>query len=137
MKAHVSWVNELAIKEGALETFKELMEEMVSGTRAEPGTLAYEWYISPDGGTVHVFEIYADSEAVVAHHISEGFMMKNWAGASWTVSTQLGASSTATRTPQPARFSTGSAPATVPPGAGSRASSSLLGTEEKKQQTNS
>jgi hypothetical protein len=27
-----------------------------------------------------VFEIYADSEAVVAHHISEGFMMQNWAG---------------------------------------------------------
>jgi quinol monooxygenase YgiN len=72
MKAHVSWVNELAIKDGALDTFKELMEEMVSGTRAEPGTLAYEWYISPDGSTVHVFEIYADSEAVVAHHISEG-----------------------------------------------------------------
>jgi hypothetical protein len=62
MKAHVSWVNELAIKDGALDTFKELMEEMVFGTRA---------------------------------------------------------------------------PATVPPGAGSRASSSLLGTEEKKQQTNS
>lgn len=56
MKAHVSWVNELAIKDGALDTFKELMEEMVSGTRAGPGTLAYEWYISRDGGTVHVFE---------------------------------------------------------------------------------
>jgi quinol monooxygenase YgiN len=80
MKGHVSWVNELAIKDGALETFKELMEEMVSGTSAEPGTLAYEWYISHDGGTVHVFEIYADSEAVVAHHVSEGFMMKNWVG---------------------------------------------------------
>jgi quinol monooxygenase YgiN len=79
MKGHVSWVNELPIKDGALDTFKELMEEMVSGTRAEPGTLAYEWYISRDGGTVHVFEIYADSEAVVAHHISERFMMKNWA----------------------------------------------------------
>src|SRR5258708_2828158 len=74
MKGHVSWVNELAIKDGALEKFKDLMEEMVS---VPP---SYEWYISPDGGTVHVFEIYADSEAVVAHHISEGFMMKNWAG---------------------------------------------------------
>ena len=80
MKGHVSRVNELSVKDGALETFKELMEEMVSGTSAEPGTLVYEWYISRDGGTVHVFEIYADSEAVVAHHVSDGFMLQNWAG---------------------------------------------------------
>src|SRR5260370_26881371 len=79
VKGHVSWVNELAVKEGKLETFRELMEEMVSGTSGEPGTLAYQWYISHDGGTVHVFEIYADSEAVVAHHVSKGFMMQNWA----------------------------------------------------------
>ncbi len=79
MKGHVSWVNELAVKEGKLETFRELMEEMVSGTSGEPGTLAYQWYISHDGGTVHVFEIYADSEAVVAHHVSKGFMTQNWA----------------------------------------------------------
>ena len=80
MKGHVSWVNELKIRDGALKTFEALMEEMVSGTSAEPGTLAYEWYISRDGGTVHVFEIYANSEAVVAHHVSKGFMMENWAG---------------------------------------------------------
>jgi quinol monooxygenase YgiN len=80
MKGHVSWVNELAVKDGALERFRELMEEMVSGSSTEPGTLVYEWYISPDGRTVQVFEIYANSEAVVAHHISEGFMLRNWAG---------------------------------------------------------
>ena len=79
MKGHVSWVNELAIKDGALEKFHELMEEMVAGSSAEPGTLAYEWYISPDGTTVHVVETYADSAAVVAHHVSEGFALKNWA----------------------------------------------------------
>ena len=80
MEGHVSWVNELAVKDGRLETFKELMEEMVEGTRSEPGTLAYEWYISPDGRTIHVVETYADSAAVVAHHVSEGFALKNWAG---------------------------------------------------------
>ena len=80
MKGHVSWVNELTIKDGALETFKGLMEEMVSDTSAEPGTLAYEWYISDDDRTVHVFEIYANSEAVVAYHVSKGFMIQNWAG---------------------------------------------------------
>jgi quinol monooxygenase YgiN len=77
MEAHVSWVIELAVKDRALDTFKELMEEMVSGTSVEPQTLAYEWYISDDGGTVHIFEKYADSEAMVAH--VSGFMQK-WAG---------------------------------------------------------
>ena len=80
MRQHVSWVNELAVKHGKLATFRELMEEMVAGTRKEPGTLVYEWYISQDGGTVHVVETYADSAAVVAHHVSEGFALKNWAG---------------------------------------------------------
>ncbi len=55
-------------------------ERASGGARNQPGTLAYEWYISPDGGTVHVVETYADSAAVVAHHVSEGFEFKNWAG---------------------------------------------------------
>ena len=80
MDGHVSWVNQLTVKEGRLDTLRELMEEMVSGTSNEPGTLAYEWYISPDRGTVHVVETYGDSAAVVAHHVSEGFALKNWAG---------------------------------------------------------
>src|SRR5260221_6782316 len=80
MKGHISWVNELAVKDGKLETFKELMEEMVSGARTQPATLAYAWYISPDGGTVHVVETYADSAAVVAHHVSEGVALHNSTG---------------------------------------------------------
>ena len=80
MEGHISWVNELAVKDGKLKTFRALMEEMVSGARTQPGTLAYEWYISPDGGTVHVVETYADSAAVVAHHVSEGFALHNWTG---------------------------------------------------------
>src|SRR6266481_3298947 len=79
MEGHVSWVNQGTLRAGKLETFRELMEEMVSGTSNEPGTLAYEWYISHDGGTVHVVETYADSAAVVAHHVSEGFALRNWA----------------------------------------------------------
>jgi quinol monooxygenase YgiN len=80
MKGYVSWVNELAVKDGKLEMFRQLMEEMVSGTSTEPGTFAYEWYITDDGGTVHVVETYANSAAVVAHHVSEGFALQNWAG---------------------------------------------------------
>jgi quinol monooxygenase YgiN len=73
---HVSWVIELAVKAGEGDQSRELMEEMVSGTSPEPQTLGYEWYISDDGGTVHIYEKYADSEAMVTH--VNGFMEK-WA----------------------------------------------------------
>jgi quinol monooxygenase YgiN len=76
MEQHVSWIIELAVKDGALDAYKELMEEMVSGTSTEPQTLAYEWYISADGRTVHIFEKYATSEAMVTH--VSGFLEK-WA----------------------------------------------------------
>jgi quinol monooxygenase YgiN len=76
MKDHVSWVIELSVKAGQLDTFKALMDEMVSGTSTEPGTLNYEWYISDDEGTVHIFEKYESSEAMVVH--VNGFMEK-WA----------------------------------------------------------
>ena len=77
MKGHVSWVIELAVKDGTLDTFKELMEEMVAGTSEEPLSLGYEWYISDDESTVHIFEKYADSEAMINH--VNGFLEK-WAG---------------------------------------------------------
>ncbi len=76
MEGQVSWVIELAVKPGQLEAFKALMEEMVDGTSAEPTTLGYEWFISGDSGTVHIYEKYADSEAMVSH--VSGFMAK-WA----------------------------------------------------------
>jgi quinol monooxygenase YgiN len=76
METHVSWVIELAVKPGATDRFKELMEEMVAGTSSEPQTLGYEWYISDDGGTVHIYEKYVDSEAMIAH--VNGFLEK-WA----------------------------------------------------------
>ena len=76
MENHVSWVIELAVKDGALDTFKELMEEMVAGTSEEPGSLGYEWYISADGGTIHIFEKYADSDAMVTH---VGGFLEKWA----------------------------------------------------------
>ncbi len=63
----VSWVVQCAVKDGELDAFKELMEEMVAGESEEPGTLNYEWFISDDGSTVHIYEKYADSAAAVSH----------------------------------------------------------------------
>lgn len=68
MDGQVSWVVEVAVRPGALDSLRDLMEELAAGARAEPGTLGYEWYISDDGGTVHVCERYADSEATIAHN---------------------------------------------------------------------
>ena len=77
MKDHVSWVLEVTVKPGQLDTYKAFMDEMVAGTSTEPGTLNYEWYISEDEGTIHLFEKYASSEAMITH--LSGFLEK-WAG---------------------------------------------------------
>ena len=73
----VSWVVQCAVKDGQLDVFKELMKEMVAGTRDEPGAVSYEWFISDDGSTMHLYEKYVDSDAAIAH--LTGFMA-NWAG---------------------------------------------------------
>ena len=67
MDAQVSWLLEVAVKPGQLDTVRALMREMVASTRAEPGALGYEWFISDDGGVVQLAERYADSDAALAH----------------------------------------------------------------------
>jgi quinol monooxygenase YgiN len=67
MNDHVSWLLELAVKPGELDNFKGLLEEMIESTRAEPGTLMYEWSINEDGSVIHGQERFADSGAAVAH----------------------------------------------------------------------
>ncbi len=72
MENVVSWILRLNVKPGQLETFRSLMEEMVESTRAEPGTLAYEWFVDGAGEAVHIYERYADSAAVLAHGATFG-----------------------------------------------------------------
>jgi quinol monooxygenase YgiN len=67
MDARISWVLEVVVKPGQLDTFRALMEEMVTSTRAEPGALTYEWFVDDDGRVVHLYERYADSPAALAH----------------------------------------------------------------------
>ncbi len=76
MEGQVSWIIELALKPGKLEAFKALMGEMVEGTSLEPTSLGYEWFISDDEKTVHIYEKYADSDAMISH--VSGFLA-NWA----------------------------------------------------------
>jgi quinol monooxygenase YgiN len=67
METSVAWMVEGTLKPGKLDTLKTLMDEMVAGTREEPGTRSYEWYISEDGTNVHIWEKYADSAAAIEH----------------------------------------------------------------------
>ena len=63
----VSWDLMLSVKDGKLEEFRALMDEMVAATQNEPGALIYEWFVSADGSAVHIYERYADSAATMAH----------------------------------------------------------------------
>jgi len=72
MDEEVSWLVELAVKPGELDSLRALMAEMVASTRAEAGTLAYRWYVSSDDSTVHIYERYATSAAVMTHLQSFG-----------------------------------------------------------------
>jgi quinol monooxygenase YgiN len=67
MSSVVSWNLQLSVNDGQLDNFISLMHEMVSATRAEAGTQAYEWYLSEDRATCHICERYTDSDAVMVH----------------------------------------------------------------------
>ncbi|WP_169054199.1 antibiotic biosynthesis monooxygenase [Nitratireductor sp. XY-223] len=73
MTATVGWFIEAEIKEGQRDSLKELIVEMSDRSENnEPGTLVYEWSISEDGTTGHLYERYADSEAALTHLASFG-----------------------------------------------------------------
>ncbi|MEM7114863.1 MAG: antibiotic biosynthesis monooxygenase [Chloroflexota bacterium] len=68
MSDQVYWMLETKINDGQMDNLKALMAEMVEATQAnEPGTLNYEWSITADGQSCHIFERYADSEATLIH----------------------------------------------------------------------
>ena len=67
MGNEIAWRVEVAVEPGQLENFRALTAEMVAFTRAEPGVLSYQRFITDDGRIVHVYERYADSAAALAH----------------------------------------------------------------------
>ncbi len=68
MTNNVYWLLEVVIKPGEFDNFKALMKEMVEATQAnEPNTLNYEWTITEDSQSCHIYERYADSAATMTH----------------------------------------------------------------------
>jgi quinol monooxygenase YgiN len=57
MREEVSWLIELAVRPGRLDSFRALMHEMVQSTRSESGALSYEWFVNDDGSAVHTADL--------------------------------------------------------------------------------
>jgi quinol monooxygenase YgiN len=67
MSKPVHWVIEFAIPSGKDKELRAIMNDMVEDTRADPGALCYQWNLSDDATSCHVYEHYKDSEAALAH----------------------------------------------------------------------
>lgn len=68
MSGNVLGISVVRIKPGQLDNFRAVVKELVVATQAnEPGALAYEYFISPDGTFCHIYERYVDSTAVMTH----------------------------------------------------------------------
>jgi quinol monooxygenase YgiN len=63
MHPHISCLFSLAVKPADFAEFKALI---ATATRAEPGTLVYEYSVNEDNSTVHILERY-NVDAVVSH----------------------------------------------------------------------
>ena len=62
MFENIGWIAEAKIKQGQRDTFEAVMQEIVTQTRKEAGTLNYQYYVSDDGDVL-VYERFKDVEA--------------------------------------------------------------------------
>lgn len=56
-----------SIPSGSLAEFKDLAAQALEITKAEAGTLQYDWFFNADETVCVVRETYANSDAVLAH----------------------------------------------------------------------
>jgi quinol monooxygenase YgiN len=57
----------MTVNDGQLAAFKRVAQSMTEGSKAESGTLGYEWFSSADEKTFRLVESYKDAQAVEAH----------------------------------------------------------------------
>lgn len=55
------------VNEGQRELFERIAQAMTDGSKAEPGTLGYEWFTNGDRTSYRLVETYVDAAAVEAH----------------------------------------------------------------------
>jgi quinol monooxygenase YgiN len=66
----------VTINEGQTDAFKSIAEAMTECSKAEPGTLGYEWFAQGDGNRFTLLETYVDAAAVEAHFM--GPAVQEW-----------------------------------------------------------
>jgi len=66
----------MTVNEGHFEAFKGIAQSMTEGSKAEPGTLGYEWFAAADGKRFRLVETYVDAAAVEAHFM--GPVVQQW-----------------------------------------------------------
>lgn len=59
-------------RKGAARAFLDTMAPMIEATRLEPGNDTYDLYADGEGG-FHLFERYADADALQAHRDSDHY----------------------------------------------------------------
>ena len=64
------------VSDGQLEEFKGIAQAMTAVSRAETGTLGYEWFAGADGKRFRLVETYVDSSALEAHFM--GPAVQQW-----------------------------------------------------------
>jgi quinol monooxygenase YgiN len=67
MREEIYWLVTCVVKPGKFEEFTRVVEPLVAATKAEEGSLAYDYTVNEDESLVHIFESYRDSAAVVSH----------------------------------------------------------------------
>jgi quinol monooxygenase YgiN len=63
----ISWQYEVEIVPGKLDDFISVARGLFATMDQEPGTLDYNYYLSPDNTVCHIYEHYRDSDSLVAH----------------------------------------------------------------------
>lgn len=67
MREEIYWLVTCVVKPGKFEDFTRVVEPLVAATKAENGSLAYDYTVNEDETLVHIFESYRDSAAVISH----------------------------------------------------------------------
>ena len=67
MRQEIYWLVTATVRPGKFAELTGVVAPLVAATRAEPGSLAYDYSVNQDHSVINIFESYRDSEAVVNH----------------------------------------------------------------------
>lgn len=65
--SRVHFIVDLKITDGKFANFEATVQTMIAGSQKEPGTLAYDFFLSGDRKQCRLLETYVDGSAALAH----------------------------------------------------------------------